>query len=121
MAHILVIDDDKAVAKSLEFMLKSIGHTVEIRFDGSEGMKAVKSSTFDLVISDIIMPEEDGFGVLHKVKKYDPSMKVILISGGGRISSADYLSQGKLLGANGVLRKPFSLTELKLKLVEILG
>jgi len=112
MARILVIDDDAAVRNALEIMLEGPAYSVEFCATGKSGLEALRNKDFDLVISDVIMPETDGLEVLFAVKKDFPLLKVILISGGGRTSASEYLKLGNSLGADGVVQKPFTLTEL---------
>ena len=78
-------------------------------------------SGVDLLITDIIMPKKEGLQVLMELRKVQPPVKIIAISGGGRKSSADYLQIAKLMGAGRVLAKPFSNEELVAAIEELLG
>jgi CheY-like chemotaxis protein len=79
-----------------------------------------KPGITDLVITDLIMPEEDGLKVTMKLRELKPSIKLIAISGGGKAGPASYLNLAKALGANAVFSKPFSINELIQKVEELL-
>ena len=109
MARILLIDDDDAVRKMLRLTLTHFGHTVIEARNGKEGLELFKPAKVDLVITDIVMPEKEGLEVLMELRtKQLPMVKVIAISGGGRMSARDNLHMARLLGAGKVLTKPFS-------------
>jgi len=112
MATILVIDDDELVLEAVRIVLEGDEHTVSTAMDGIEGMRLVNQHPYDLVITDLIMPNKEGMGVLIDIKQSFPSLKVIVISGGGRISPESYLGDAKTLGADGTLAKPFSYRDL---------
>jgi DNA-binding NtrC family response regulator len=108
MARILIIDDDGALRQMLSATLAHFGHVVIEAREGREGLALFRSSNVDLVMTDMVMPEMEGFEVLMKLRGEYPSMKVIAMSGGGRLHSMDYLRMAELLGAAEVLSKPFS-------------
>jgi CheY-like chemotaxis protein len=108
-ARILLIDDDDSFRTMLHLTLTHFGHTVIEARNGKEGLALFKGANVDLVITDIVMPETEGFEVLRELRtKQVPPVKVIAISGGGRTSAADNLHMARLLGAAKVLAKPFS-------------
>lgn len=112
MAKILLIEDDQAVRETFEIILASDGHEVIIAVDGNDGIKQAAAQRFDLVITDIIMPERDGVEVINTLRKEQEDLPVIAVSGGGRSSSMDYLGIAKMLGAAAVLAKPIGAKEL---------
>lgn len=112
MAKILLIEDDQAVRETFEIILASDGHEVIIAVDGNAGIKQAAAQRFDLVITDIIMPERDGVEVINTLRKEQEDLPVIAVSGGGRSSSMDYLGIAKMLGAAAVLAKPIGAKEL---------
>lgn len=82
--------------------------------NGKEAHKLVGSINFDLIITDLVMPEMNGIDLLMTVQKIRPDQKFIAISGGGGISGRfDYLPVAQLLGAYKILRKPFQVSELR--------
>lgn len=109
---ILVIDDEVYIREGLKHLLDIEGHDTTIASDGREALYMIDKNKPDLVITDIIMPEKDGVEVICKAKEKYPNLKIIAISGGGRISAHDYLKIAKQLGANSILTKPFSSKEL---------
>lgn len=112
MAKILVIDDDILVRNTLTRILRSGGHEVVLAEDGIRGMTAFRKELPDLVITDIIMPEQEGIQTINEMWRERPNAKIIPISGGGRIGNADFLSMARSLGANDAMAKPFMPQDL---------
>lgn len=109
MAHILVIDDNPAVLDLVCDMLASAGHAAEGALNGIAGFDKFQRGTFDVVISDIFMPQEDGLGTIRRIRRKDPSVGIIAISGGALISTADEaLRMSAELGADFTLAKPIT-------------
>ena len=123
MARILLIDDDISVRTILRLTLTHFGHTVTEAVNGREGLKLFVGSgghAHDLVLTDIVMPEQDGLGFLIELRKQRSPVKIIAMSAGGRIGAADYLQNARLLGAQRVLTKPFSQAVLLATIGELL-
>jgi YesN/AraC family two-component response regulator len=112
MYDILVVDDEPMIREGLKVALEMEGHRALTASDGNEALKIVDESKPQLVITDIIMPESDGIEIICTLKNSNPDIKILAISGGGRISARDHLKIAKQLGATGVLAKPFSTEEL---------
>ena len=112
MARILLIDDDDSLRTALRLTLTHFGHTVIEARNGKEGMQLFPHAAADLVITDIVMPEKEGLEVLMELRTQVPPVKVIAISGGGRVSPDDYLRIAEKMGAAKVLAKPFSNADL---------
>ena len=108
MARILLIDDDDAVRTVMRLTLELVGHTVTEARNGREGLERFRKGGADLLITDIVMPEADGLEVLMEVAKHRPAVRIIAISGGGRLKACDHLHVATMLGAANVLEKPFS-------------
>lgn len=106
MAKILVLDDETSILLMLKKMLERAGHEVEIALNGSDGMELFKKNKPDLLITDIIMPNKDGLEVVLELRKKYPELKIIAISGGGRIHPEGYLPSAKHFGANLIFQKP---------------
>jgi YesN/AraC family two-component response regulator len=121
MARILLIDDDESVRTILYLTLVHAGHEVIEARNGREGLDLFRQGSVDLVITDIVMPEKEGFEVVMKIRKKNPTLKIIAISGGGLHNAAHYLHTAKLLGAAKVLAKPFSNETLMTAVNELLG
>jgi CheY-like chemotaxis protein len=120
MARILLIDDDDSVRTMLRLTLTEFGHTVTEARNGNEGLDKFADSHADLVITDIVMPEKEGIEVIMELRKRQPQLRIMAISGGGRIDSQDYLRIARFSGANKVLAKPFSSEELMSAIAELL-
>ncbi len=113
MARILVVDDDAMVRGTIRASLLRAGHQVLEAGDGLEAIATLEREAVDLVVSDIIMPEVDGIGLLLKLRKQYAGLKVIVISGGGRTQNVDFLRMAETLGADRVLAKPFTPDQLQ--------
>lgn len=125
MAKILVIDDIEAIRQSIVYILKSDGHEIEEAENGLVGLDMIKNGTYDMVITDILMPEKDGTEMMIELRDEGINVPVLAISGGGRLVSGDYALKLAENYANDVLRKPFTKDELREKvnllLVQELG
>src|SRR5678815_3737980 len=88
MADILIIDDEKAIRKTLMEILSFEGYKIEEAADGEEGLKKFKEKNYDLVLCDIKMPKLDGIEFLEKAKEVNVDVPVIIISGHGNIETA---------------------------------
>ena len=113
MARILVIDDEADVRTTIGLALEKIGHTVEEAADGNQGLKRFAEERFDLVITDILMPEKEGIETIRELRAAHPDLRIIAISGGGRLNSTNFLEMVRKLGADEVLKKPFTLAQLR--------
>ena len=111
MAKILVFDDEPSILLMIKKMLERAGYEVEIALNGREGMELFEKGKPDLIVTDIIMPEKEGLETIIEIRKKHPDMKIIAISGGGRIGPDGYLPGAKLLGANMVFQKPLDQKE----------
>ena len=120
MATILVIEDDAMVRKFIVEALTNSGHHVLEADHGHAAAETVREHVVQLVITDIIMPEKDGLEVILELRQVFPSLKVIAISGGGLGDPTSYLRSASMLGADCVLAKPFSCSELLLAVDQML-
>ena len=112
MAKLLLVDDNQDLLGMQGEFLRMSGHEVETAVNGEEALAHAARSHFDLIVTDIIMPTKDGIEVIITLRKTIPALKVIAISGGGRLNAKDYLSIAQKLGAAATLAKPFSGSEL---------
>jgi len=111
MANVLVVDDSNSIRDMVSFTLKSAGfQTVEAK-DGSEGLSKAQSGNFDLVISDVNMPNMDGITLCGELRKL-PDFKFTPILMLTTESSTDMKMRGKAAGATGWLVKPFNPDKL---------
>jgi len=112
MARILVIDDEELARFTLREILQAAGHEVTEATNGNEGITLHKVQPFDLIITDIIMPEKEGVETIIELKRDYPDLMIIGISGGGRTRNLDFLKLAEQFGAEKVLAKPFTEDEL---------
>jgi len=112
MARVLVIEDDGDFRNTLTAMLRSADHEVQSVSNGREALELLASATYDLLITDILMPEVDGIELLTAMRKMSSRLPVIAISGGGSMPASLALSLSTSLGASAVLFKPFYAQEL---------
>jgi DNA-binding response OmpR family regulator len=108
MAIILVIDDERPMRHLMARVLQRAGHTVEEAADGRTGLALFREHHPALVITDIIMPETEGIEIIRELRREDPGVPIIAVSGSNPI----YLGFATRLGAAAGLRKPFSVDEL---------
>lgn len=109
MSNILIIDDEKAIRKTLSEILSYEGYKIEEASDGEEGLRRFRDRTFDVVLCDIKMPKIDGIEFLDKVRELNPDVPVIMISGHGTIETA---VEAVKKGAYDYIAKPPDLNRL---------
>jgi len=112
MTRILVIDDEESVRTVLRQMLEKEGYEIEDAEDGAVGLKLLHEHLPDLIITDLFMPEKEGIETMIEVRKHFPQVKIIAISGGGRMGKLDLLPMAESFGAQRTLAKPFERQEL---------
>ncbi|MHB8838814.1 MAG: response regulator transcription factor [Gemmatimonadaceae bacterium] len=120
-ARILVIDDDPVVRGMLVEMLQREGYDVDSAEDGRAGMRRFREQPSALVITDVVMPEQEGLETLMQLRQSGRPVKVMAISGGGRVGPDAYLNSARTLGADAILAKPFGREELLEKVSLLLG
>jgi two-component system response regulator (stage 0 sporulation protein F) len=109
MARILIVDDQPEVLRGLCRILEEEGHTVSEAENGVVALRQCASESFDLVITDMFMPEVDGIELFLELKRSSPEVGVIAMSGGGSLFPRDQILQyADVLGADSLLEKPFS-------------
>lgn len=122
MKKILVIDDDKEFRELLMQVLERNGeYQVAIAHNGDIGMKLFRNDPFDLVITDILMPQKMGFEVITELHGAFSDTKIIAISGGDFIGPEDYTITAELIGADRSLNKPFSMKEMLDNVRDLIG
>lgn len=128
MSHILVIDDDDLVRRTVETMLRMAGHEVALAVDGAEGLRQFQQQPFDLVIADIFMPNKEGLETVRELRQITAKIPIITMTGsfpgphrGGDLGNVDYLRMAQVFGATRTLSKPFSYRDLLALADECLG
>ena len=105
-ARILIVDDDAAVSRTLSLILTRAGYQVNTVTSGRKGLELLSNDGYDLVLTDIIMPELDGIEAIRRIRTDHPGLRIIAMSGGGQIDKADFLHMAEALGADRVIEKP---------------
>lgn len=106
------MEDNEDLRSMLKQMLEKRNHKIIEASNGREAINKFKSVLTDLVITDILMPEQDGIQLIMELKKKKPELLIIAISGGGKIGPANYLDIARVLGADAVFTKPFNVNHL---------
>ncbi|HEU4400808.1 MAG TPA: HD domain-containing phosphohydrolase [Candidatus Polarisedimenticolia bacterium] len=109
--HILVVDDEQAIRDVLTEGLNDTGYRCDTARDGSEALEKVKANGFQLVVSDIDMPQMDGVRLVQEIKKVRPDTEIIMLTG---VVDVDVAVQAIRLGASDYLTKPFNLAEVRI-------
>lgn len=109
---ILIIEDNPMVVKSLEFRLKKDAFEVVTAVDGREALKALEAQSFDLVITDLMLPFHSGLEIIEHVRKNFPKLPVIVLS---TSKQEETIMEAFNLGVQDFITKPFSPNELSLR------
>ena len=112
MNSILIIDDEAPIRSMLRLILEREGYQIIEAPDGIEGIRHYRDHPTDLIITDLIMPNKDGIGMIIELKKEFPDINIIAMSGGGLNKPDGYLKGAKQLGAKYTLSKPIDREEL---------
>ncbi len=120
MARILVIDDDEQVLDMLYESLTREGYDVLRASNGEQGLRLYRQEPVDLIITDIIMPEKEGIETIIELRRDFPDVKIIAMSGGGRIGTKDYLHLAKIFGVQRTFTKPVAREQLLIAIKELL-
>lgn len=111
--HILLVEDEENLLKTIRLNLELEGYEVSIARSGSEALNEFKKETFNLIILDVMLPEINGFDVCEQIRKENTKVPILFLTAKG--SSSDKV-QGLKLGADDYLTKPFNLEELLLRI-----
>lgn len=120
MAKILVVDDEQNIRDVFKRALENAGHEAIVAENGIVGQQMFIDHKPDIVILDIIMPEQEGIATILRLKSVDNSVKIIAVSGGGMGNAVDYLDNALKLGAKAAFEKPVNLVKLINKVNQLL-
>jgi CheY-like chemotaxis protein len=112
MAKVLVIEDDDGVRSVISRALQRVGHTVLEATDGREGFDQVLRQKVDVVVTDILMPHQEGIETIQQIRRLEPDLPIIAISGVMREGAFSVLDDAILMGADLALEKPFDAMAL---------
>ena len=118
MARILIVDDDEQILVTLAEVVSSLGHQVDTAADGQLALKRFFEEPYDLVLTDLAMPQIDGLQVLKRVKEARPEIGVIVITGN---STMELLASAINEGVDAYITKPFKIAEIDMQLKKILA
>lgn len=113
MAQLLIVDDDMTILLVMKSALAEAGFHVQSAENGKEALQMIHQNRYDLLITDILMPDIDGLAVIDKAIAANPAITILAISGGGQFKDGgDLLDAALVSGADAVLQKPFRSDEL---------
>ncbi len=109
---ILVVDDEMEICAISQLLLENAGCEVLCVEDGHQALSHLENQSFDLLITDMLMPDMDGVELINAVRRVKPEQRIMAMSGGGHAPKESYLQIAAMYGVNGVLPKPFNRTQL---------
>jgi CheY-like chemotaxis protein len=109
---IVLVDDDADQRRSLKMALELGGYRVRDAVNGAEAIALQRERPALFLITDIFMPEADGFEAIAACRREFPQTKIIAVSGGGQRARQDYLASARLIGVDATLQKPFDVDAL---------
>jgi CheY-like chemotaxis protein len=121
VAQVLVVDDDNVVRALIVALLESLQHDVTEVQSGIEAIKAHRQHPFDLIITDIYMPDMDGLEVIRAFAHSTKRPPIVAMSGGGSLTRMDPLPAAERFGASAILYKPIDLAALEELVTTLLG
>jgi DNA-binding response OmpR family regulator len=113
MATLLVIDDEPGLRTFIKDMFQEAGHTVVAAANATLGLARFKEGAFDVVITDLVLPDKEGNEMIAEMRQLLPGQKIVAISGGGPKRNPEFLDIAEELGADQLLPKPFSMHDLR--------
>ena len=110
---VLVADDEQGIRNLVRHWLQSHGHSVVLVDSAHEAIRLLNTHAFDLIITDVVMPDGDGFELIAAFRKAQPKARIVAISGGGKyLQGPDCLKIARGLGAHAAVTKPFNWEQL---------
>jgi CheY-like chemotaxis protein len=110
--RVLVVDDDADMRLTLKLALELAGYAVDVAANGAEALEVQRRLPADVLITDIFMPDTDGFEAIDAFRRQFPHTKIVVVSGGAQFSKRDYLPDAELMGVDATLQKPFEVDTL---------
>jgi CheY-like chemotaxis protein len=109
---VLIADDDPSLRNALKLALEANGYDVRVAANGGEALALQSKAPADVLITDIFMPESDGFEAIDGFRKAFPGTKIVAMSGDAKRAKREYLSDAALIGVDATLKKPFQVGTL---------
>ena len=110
--RLLVVDDDADMRLTLKLSLELAGYAVEVAANGREALEVQRMRPANVLITDIFMPDADGFEAIDSFRREFPGTRIVVVSGGAQFSKRDYLPDAALIGVDATLQKPFEIDAL---------
>ena len=110
--RILLAEDDADLRLALKLSLEAAGYTVAIAANAQEALAVQRREPAEVLVTDIFMPEGDGFEAIDAFRREFPATRIVVVSGGGQRGKADYLAAARLAGVDATLQKPFEIEVL---------
>ena len=111
MSKVLIIDNDPLLCDTLKFAAEADGHTVVLAPNGRAGLEVFETFQPDVVVTDILMPEKEGMETIVELRRLNPDVPIIAMSGAAPAGNISFLKIAQKLGANRTLSKPFSMPD----------
>ncbi len=112
VANILLLDDNSSLRTVMALALTRAGHHVLEAADGKAGIRLLEQNPIDVLVTDIVMPDQDGLATIPIARKLRPGLRIVVISGDSPSHAPLYLKTAGLLGAYKTLLKPFAIADL---------
>jgi CheY-like chemotaxis protein len=114
VTRVLVVDDNADMRLTMKLLLEMEGYEVELAANGREALEVQRACRAHVLITDLFMPDADGFETIERFRKEFPEIRIIAMSGGGRSRAmrTDHLPVASVIGAHATLRKPFPIEKL---------
>jgi CheY-like chemotaxis protein len=117
---ILIAEDNADTREALRLSLEAEGYAVRVAGNGDEALRLQMAEAAELLVTDIFMPDRDGFETLVAFRKNFPRTRIVVMSGGAAKVRTSYLESAQMVGADATLRKPFSPPDLLRLIAELL-
>lgn len=110
--RILIVDDEQDIRDVARILLEGCGYAVKCAEDGQAALQILGQEPFDVVLTDMLMPEMDGVELINELRRRNPAQSIVAMSGGGHAPRESYLQIARLCGAQALLAKPFNREQL---------
>jgi CheY-like chemotaxis protein len=110
--RVIIVDDDADMRLTLKLALELAGYRVEDAANGREAIERQRREPADVLITDIFMPDADGFEAIDAFRREFPQTRIVVVSGGAQFTKRDYLPDAELMGVDATLQKPFEIDTL---------
>jgi len=110
--NILLVDDDADLRLALKLALEAADYLVVVAASAEEALLLQRRRPADVLVTDIFMPDGDGFEVIERFRREFPGTRIVVVSGGGKRAKQDYLVVAQLMKVDATLQKPFEIQAL---------